>query len=324
MPFTAPRSLFLVLLASTSASLACKARTGTGAAEGPIVAKVGTEPITAAEFKQKASIQSPMVRASLTTLEKKKEFLDRIIRLRLIMQESVRQGMDKDDEVKEAKEQGMSAAGLHQKMANEMVHHKFDEHQELKEVPEAESRAFYDGHLDQYVKPERYRLEIILFNGKEGDRKIRTEADRILADLREKAKQGNGGAFATTARVRSDDEATKPRGGDTGFKSEADLTQAYGAAVAQATKGLKANGYMSDLVRGKTGWFLLKLKARQSAVNESFDQARSMIEARLRNDKRSAMIDAWVADLRAKAPVVVYDDALDKVDLNEPATPPVN
>jgi peptidyl-prolyl cis-trans isomerase C len=62
----------------------------------------------------------------------------------------------------------------------------------------------------------------------------RVQAQHLLADLKEKAAKGNAGVFATTARVRSDDEATKPRGGDTGFKTAEDLTQAYGPAVAQA------------------------------------------------------------------------------------------
>jgi peptidyl-prolyl cis-trans isomerase C len=124
--------------------------------------------------------------------------------------------------------------------------------------------------------------------------------------------------------VRSDDEATKPRGGDTGFKTADDLTQAYGPAVAQAASALKALGDLSVVVRGKTGWYLVKLKARQNAMDESFEQARSGIEARLRNDKRTALIDAWVAELRAKAPVVVYDAELNKIDLRVPLSPPTN
>jgi hypothetical protein len=258
------------------------------------------------------------------TLERKKEFLDRLIRLELLMQESAREGFDKDEEVVDAKKAGMSNEGLRQKMANEMVHDKFDKDPSLKEIPEADSRAFYDAHLSDYVKPDRIRLEIIFLQAKEGDRRIRDEAQRLLADLKGKAASGNGGAFATTARARSDDAGTKPRGGDTGFKTADDLTQAYGPTVAQAAIALKAPGDLSEVVRGKNGWYLVKAKARQNAMNESFEQARSGIEARLRNDKRTALIDAWVAELRAKTPVVVYDAELNKIDLQASPTPPTN
>jgi peptidyl-prolyl cis-trans isomerase C len=316
------RAMLFAALAATGGLAACHKGAHDEATDGPIVARVGSRAISAAEFKQKALNQSPVILASLTTLEKKKEFLERLIRLDVLMQESVREGFDKDDEVKEAKAQGMAEDKVHQKMANEMTHDKFDKDPALRSIPEAELRAFYDAHLSDYVKPDRVRLEIILLKGSEGDRKVLGEAQRLLADLTAKATKGNGGAFATTARVRSDDEATKPHGGETGFKTQADLTQAYGAEVAQAAMGLKANGDLSGVVRGKGGWYLLKLMTRQGALNETFDQVSPMIEKRLLAEKRAAMIDAWVAELRSKANVVVYDDELNKIDLKPP--PPVN
>jgi peptidyl-prolyl cis-trans isomerase C len=312
------RLLLVVLLSATSGWLGCRGRAPRASAEGPIVARVGPATITSTEFRQKALIQSPMMRASFTTLEKKKQFLERLIRLDLLMQESVREGLDKDPEVQEAKEQGMPEDGLRQKMANEMLHDKFDKHPELKGIPEPEVRAFYDAHRSDYLKPERVRLEIILLKAKEGDRKVLDEARRLLIDLKDKEAKGNGGAFATTARARSDDEATKARGGDIDLRTREDLTRAYGAAVAQAAFGLKRVGDMSDPVRGNAGWYLLKLMVRQNAVDESFEQVKRMIEARLLNEKRTALIDAWVAELRAKGNVVVYEDELDKIDLREP------
>jgi hypothetical protein len=103
--------------------------------------------------------------------------------------------------VVDAKKAGMSNDGLRQKMANEMVHDKFDKNPALKEIPEADSRAFYDAHLGEYVKPDRIRLEIILLQAKEGDRKVRDEAPHLLSDLKEKEAKEMPGSFAT-GRVR--------------------------------------------------------------------------------------------------------------------------
>jgi hypothetical protein len=291
-------------------------------AEGAIVARVGSTSISSAEFTQKALNQPPVVRASLTSLEKKKEFLERLIRHELLMQESAREGFDKDPEVKEAKEQGMPEDKLREKMANEMLHDKFDKDPALKGIPEPDLRAYYVAHQSEFVKPDRVHLEIILLTGKETDRKVLAEAQRLLADLREKAARGNGGAFATTARVRSDDEATKPRGGDTALRTEEDLVQAYGPKVAEAATALKNPGDMSEVVRGKTGWYLIKLMARQNALNETFDQVAPMIEKRLLSEKRTALIEAWIKELRAKTAVVVYDAELNRIDLQAHPSPP--
>jgi peptidyl-prolyl cis-trans isomerase C len=298
---------FLIVCATLAAagSLACDNKKGSKNTEGPYVAKVGSGVITSAEFKDKISGQSPFARAHFTSLDKKKEFLDGMIRYELMVQEAERVGLDKNPEVQEAKEHAM---------VNELIHQKFDRDPALKQVPEAEMRAYYDAHKDDYVKPERIRLELVMFKGKEGDKAALDEAKRMLADLKQKEAKGNGGSFATLARVRSDDDATKAHGGDTDFKTQEELTQAYGAPVAQAAIALKGVNDISDVVRGNNGYFILKLMGRQNAMNRTFEQVEPMLEGRLWHERRSTLMEAWVKDLRAKGNVVVYDDELNKVD----------
>jgi peptidyl-prolyl cis-trans isomerase C len=302
-------SLFFRLLLAAGACLACQGRATKASTDGPIVARVGSETISSAEFKDKIAGQASMARGRFSSLEKKKEFLDGMIRYQLMVNEAERLGLDKNPEVQEAKEHAM---------ANELIHQKFDRDPALKQVPEPEMRAYYDAHKDDYVKPERVRLEIILFKGKEGDRAINDEAKRLLADLKQKEATGNGGAFATLARVRSDDDATKPRGGDTDFKTQEELAKAYGPAVAQAAVGLKGVNDTSDVVRGPNGWYLVKLMGRQNAMNRTFEQVEPMLEGRLWHERRTTLMENWIKELRAKTDVVVYDDELNKVDLQGP------
>jgi peptidyl-prolyl cis-trans isomerase C len=299
------RSLLIVCTTlATAGSLACQKQGGKNA-EGPYVAKVGTGVITSAEFKEKISGQSPFARAHYTSLDKKKEFLDGMVRYELMVQEAERLGLDKNPEVQEAKEHAM---------VNELIHQKFDRDPALKQVPEPEMRAYYEAHKDDYVKPERVRLELILFKGKETDKAVLDEAKRLLVDLKQKDSKGNGGSFATVARVRSDDDATKSHGGDTDFKTPEELTQAYGPVVSQAAMALKGVNDMSDVVRGGNGWFILKMMGRQNAMNRTFEQVEPMLEGRLWHERRSTLMENWVKELRTKGNVVVYDDELNKVE----------
>src|SRR5579859_5988463 len=91
--------LFCGALAATS--LACGRKGGSESKSGPAVATVGNDTITADEFKKRLEETSPFLRARYTTLERKKEFLDNLIRNELLAQEAEKQGLDKSPAVRE-------------------------------------------------------------------------------------------------------------------------------------------------------------------------------------------------------------------------------
>jgi peptidyl-prolyl cis-trans isomerase C len=74
-------------------------------------------------------------------------------------------------------------------------------------VPEAELRAYYDAHRDDYVQPERIRIARILVDDEATARRILSESTGIKAAER----------WKSLARESSLDEATKFRGGTLGF-----------------------------------------------------------------------------------------------------------
>src|SRR6266851_2398350 len=126
------------------APFACKK-----ASSGPAVAHVGDEVITAEEFKRRIDEQSPFLRARYGTLERKKELLEALIRNELLAQEAQRQGLDKSPAVRDATKRAM---------IQELIKKQLDEKMSGSDIPEAELRAFYEAHLDDYVKPERARV----------------------------------------------------------------------------------------------------------------------------------------------------------------------
>src|SRR5690349_3899171 len=85
---------------------------------GPVVAKVGDETITADEVRQRLNETSPFLRARYNTLDRKKEFLENLIRNELLAQEAVRQGYDKSPAVKEQ---------MKRAMIQELIKHQLDE-----------------------------------------------------------------------------------------------------------------------------------------------------------------------------------------------------
>ena len=74
---------------------------------GPVVARVGEETITADELKRRLDETSPFLRARYNTPERKREFLDNLIRNELLAQEAQRQCFDKSPAVSEQMKRAM-------------------------------------------------------------------------------------------------------------------------------------------------------------------------------------------------------------------------
>src|SRR5262249_54288248 len=63
------------------------------------VAQIDDVTITVGEFQQRLNQQSPFIRARYTSLERKKEFLDNMVRFEVLAKEAANKGYDKDAEV---------------------------------------------------------------------------------------------------------------------------------------------------------------------------------------------------------------------------------
>src|SRR2546423_8703774 len=139
---------------------------------GPAVARVGDEVITADEVRQRLNETSPFLRARYSTLERKKEFVENMVRNELLAQEAVRQGYDKSPAVREQ---------MKRAMIQELIKHQLDAKLAGTDMPDEELKKFYDAHLDDFVKPERARGFHILLPAK--DARERAEAKKKAAAL---------------------------------------------------------------------------------------------------------------------------------------------
>src|SRR4051812_48706102 len=93
------RRLFLLGLVAITAS-ACQPQSGGGKKTGVPIAQGNGILITSDEFKARLDEQSPFIRARYTTVERKKEFLENLVRQEVLAAEAERQGLDKDPDVR--------------------------------------------------------------------------------------------------------------------------------------------------------------------------------------------------------------------------------
>lgn len=323
---TVPVALFAAVAALVSFSFACPGNKSSGpsapgtseAKTGPVVAHVGDDVITAEEFKKRLDETSPFLRARYNTLERKKEFLENLIRNDLLAQEAVRRGLDKAPAVRDQ---------LKRAMVQELLKAQLDERLSGADISEDDLKKFYDTHLDDFVKPERARLFRVLVEAPKTDAKARAAAKKtaqgLLKEIDEREKKGDANAFQAVAMKSSSDKQSAPMGGDLRFLSKDEMTKIYSAELANAAFALKNPGEKSGLVETPQGIELVKLQVKTVALDRKYEESKDSIRGRMARERRSKEYDEFVKKLRENGKIVIDDAELNKVTAEAAPPPPM-
>jgi peptidyl-prolyl cis-trans isomerase D len=139
-------------------------------------------------------------------------------------------------------------------------------------------RAYYNSHIDEYKVQNRAHVEHILF-------KTIGKTDAELAEISAKAqdvlnKAKKGASFEDLAKKFSEDDATKPKGGDLGWIVEGQTVPEF-----QQTAFSLPKGSISDLVKTQYGFHIIKVMDRETAHTKSFEEVRDAILPILLDEK---------------------------------------
>jgi peptidyl-prolyl cis-trans isomerase C len=258
------------------------------------LAKIDDVVITVGEFQDRINKQSPYVRARYTSLERKKEFLDNLVRFEVLAKEAQRRGLDKDAEV---------VRTMKQVMIQKLLKDEFDK-VKPEDISDADAKKFYDTHPEEFNKPEEVRVSSILV-------KDEATAKKVLADARVKGVDNTG--YRNLVAQYSTDAATKDRGGDLRYFDA--NTKEIPKPVVDAAFKLQVIGDNSAPVKTEQGWALLKLTGRRKALVRTFEEVKTTIKNRLYRDKRQDSMEVFVKGLRDKAAITVDEARLAKVQI---------
>jgi PPIC-type PPIASE domain len=187
---------------------------------------------------------------------------------------------------------GFSVSSLRESIAEQLRSLQWLEKQINAEraVTEKECRDFYEAHLALFLQPARFRVSH-LFLAAPGDTppeivESKQEAIDVLAVRLER-----GETLSQLAAETSEDEATKPRGGDLGFFSSARMPPEFFAEVEKLTVGQRSKPFRSHL-----GFHIVQVTEIRPARRLGFDEARGDILLALANERR-ALITERLADM---------------------------
>lgn len=280
------------------------------AVPSPAVASFGGQVISRAAFEAELARQPEYVRVHYSTIEKKREFLESMVRQQLLADEARAQGLERDAELQD-KVQKLLVQQLLKKSLGDA------------QLPDGAARAYYEAHRDEYSRPARTRVSAMLWatRAAESDNvAAKLEATKALTQLRALKGDARTAAFVALVRTKSDHDGSRAQDGDLGPRTKDELTQQWGEAVSSVAFGLQTPGDLA-LVDSTRGLLLIELTAKQPGEEHSFESVSQSITSRLSAEQRSKALEELVVKLKANHPVVVDDGELAKVVVGAPSGP---
>lgn len=159
-------------------------------------------------------------------------------------------------------------------------------------VTEQECRQFYASHPNLFTQPLRYRAShLLLAAHAETPPEVVEEKELAIADLAKRLAKGE--PLTQLAAEASEDEATKNRGGDLGFFSEARMAPEFMAEVRKLPVGKVSKPFRSHL-----GFHIAQVTEMKAARQLTFEEARPEISLALANERRALQAEALAQTLR--------------------------
>lgn len=244
-----------------------------------VMASVGNTNITVDDFNERVSNLPP--RYQRIAKARKGQFLQEIITDLLLYNAALEKGVDRDREVQKMIEEAKKKILIARLLKDEV--------NEAVEVSDEEVEEFYLGNPARYMTPEIIRASHILLLNKE-------DAEAAMREL------DNGTPFEDVARAKSVDP-TAQNGGDIGYFPRGQLMPAFENACYMLEVG-----QVSDIVRTKLGYHIIKLTDRREPVLRPLEQVSDSIRSGLVARKRREAFKELLSELKESTEVVINEE----------------
>lgn len=276
---------------------ACGKEGGGGKAEGPVVAKVNDKSYTTADLEREMAQElrraPQQMQAILASKEGQKQFLDRLVRRELLLQEAEKQKIGDRLEVAE------QVAALRREL---MIRALLQEEIGAKiKLEDKEIQEYFAAHAEEFS----------------GDR---VRARHILVKTEEEAKQvqdrlAKNEPFEELAKALSKDTASAGKGGDLDYFGREQMVPEF----AKAAFSLKP-GEVSGVVKTPFGYHIIKVVDRKKGQPSTYDQVKDQLQRRLLEERQNQRFQEWIKSLEAAAKIT-RDESLLPVGKQPPLAP---
>jgi hypothetical protein len=261
--------------------------------ESPSVITFKGGRISAKELDAAIEAQGPLVKARYANVGAKKELALDLAHEKLMALRAQEAGLDADAEF--ARDYRRRLGGLYLKR-------ELTEPEAKRPVASEELQAYFAQHVAEFHRPEQVQVAVILLKASAADTgKRRGEAEKLLHQLAE-ASAHDFYAFATTARARSEDMATRALGGRWPPQTPDELARRYGQSFAEAVAALSApNQIAPQVLPGPEGLYLVQLVRRDAERNPSLEELAPTLTSRVKSERAEREKTAFLKKLEENA-----------------------
>jgi parvulin-like peptidyl-prolyl isomerase len=253
-----------------------------------VVATIGDEKITAAQFDDLVNCLDPQYQAQARGVARRK-FMEQMVLVRVLTKYALQNHIDQTLTARLLVEldQNRALARLATKAMEENFHLDNDT-----------LHKYYDEHKVEYGQIEAHHI-LVRFSGspvplKEGQKDLTDEQALTKAqDLEKRLKAGED--FGKLAMAESDEAGSAAKGGDLGVFRHAQMAPSLEAAAFSLPPG-----QISDPVKTQYGYHIVRV---DKVEFKSFEQVRTEIEAKL----RPVLLKKQFDDLKEQAHVTLDD-----------------
>ncbi|MEO8218073.1 MAG: peptidylprolyl isomerase [Acidobacteriota bacterium] len=264
-----------------------------------VAATVNGDVITMKQLDDLYSHLSPQMRLNYDRVGGKKAFLSTYIEQRLIVQQAIKEGVNRNPDVK-AEMQDAADRALYNAYVRDAVGAQI--------VTEADIRAEYEKNQEAYRLPERIRARHIIVTpdanpvtNSSGDNATTDEKalEKITA-MAQRLRQGYD--FGELAKQFSEDSLA-PNGGELGWFGRGSMVPEFEEVAFTLQKG-----QISRVVKTQFGYHLIQLEDREDSKVAPFEEVRTEIRDRLlaeKTDKVMLEVNKLIRDLRQQSAIQV-------------------
>lgn len=221
------------------------------------------------------------------------QFLNQFILQETLSRKARESGVSEDPEVRallEAQERALLAARMIEQAYEERIH-----------ITPGDVETYYEAHREAFRRPERVRVSHMMFT--DG-----AAASNALA------KAVAGEAFEDLAAARSEDGATRERGGEMeGWVEKGGPVRGFGLSpeANELIFETEAGQVVPSVVKGREGYHVIKVLERAAGRLPPLEEVRPRVYRELRARKEREVQEGLLAELYDRYRVVIHRSEFD-------------
>ena len=274
-----------ISLLITALLMFISACTGASNKEENVLKIVGKEKISQEELELALESVPQEYKGYYSGEDGEKKILDELIVQKILVQEAVKAGIDKEEQYKK------EMKNIREKLLVKLLVKK--KILDSVNLEDAELKSYYDENISEFNVPESIKASHILIKlNDEMDEEQIENAKKQAMEILKKATPEN---FSRLAR-ESSQGPSRENGGDLGWFTQGQMVKEFSDAAFACAKG----EICPDLVETVFGLHIIYVEDRHPSETIAFEEVKGEIAQKLLLQKRMDAYQFWIEELKEK------------------------